>query len=212
MGSEQLPPGWYTTDDGESKYWDGTNWLRPAANDDSLNTENKKRRVRWPLTTSVVIIALAAIVTTAYFITTDQIERQTAQALEEAAAEADQIAAAQAAEAEAAAEAAQKEEDEARAAEEAKKAADIEERIGYVEKLEEHVFKTAEERKASGYYEEKILYATCMPVTGSAIEELDEISTSFSCLAVTKENDDRTVSGYEITAVINWNTGEMTWG
>src|SRR5699024_4454706 len=81
-----------------------------------------------------------------------------------------------------------------------------------VVEFEKHVLKTAKERHRDGYYSEKILLASCMPVTGSSIEELDETSTSFSCMAVTKENKDDTYSGYTLDAVVNWNTGEMTWG
>ncbi|QIK83180.1 DUF2510 domain-containing protein [Sanguibacter sp. HDW7] len=211
MTNGSLPPGWYEDEQGASRYWDGTMWLRPAAPSGAPEGPPQKapRGRRWlPLFVGLGVV-LAAFGTGGYFVAADRADREaqaaaSAEALDRAEREAEATRLAAAEEA-----AAKQCEESARA--EAERL-ELENRREYVDQLEEHVLKTAKERHKDGLYSERVLSASCMPVTGSAIEALDETSTSFSCLAVTRENKDGTHSGYEIEGLINWNTGEMTWG
>ena len=162
------------------------------------------------------VLALTLLGAGSYLVIMDQQDRQASAA---AAADAERAvqesAAAAVAETKAAEDAIEAERVATEKAETKQKAIDAgtrAERALQVKYLEVQVSKLAKERRTSGYYSEKILKATCMPVTGSSIEELGETSTTFSCIAVTKEKKDGTVSGYEMSGLINWNTGEMSWG
>lgn len=217
MTSNQLPPGEYTNAEGVTQYWDGNQWLIPVAKNDSpgrIPAAQRKSTPRWVI---VVSIALAVVIcgTCAYFVIIDRSDRRAAAAASAAAIAADNTEKAAAAEEKAEVELAAEKAADAEAAkvtrEEQEKVEEREYRTKQVKRLEKSVLKTAKERVNNGYYSSKILKSTCMAVTGSSIQDLAETSTSFSCLAVTKENKDGTYSGYELEAVINWTTGEMTW-
>lgn len=210
MASTGLQPGWYINESGVSRYWNGSEWLTQSAPSMAATPEgHAPSRSRWPLIIIAATLVVAILGVGSYFIVTDLQDRKT----EEAATVAADLAAQAKEEAEAKAETDAAAKAKALAdTEAAAKSAEVAAKKKNVEELEGHVLKTAEERHRVGAYSDKVLRVSCMPVTGSSIEQLDEISTTFSCLGVTKDNDDGTSSGYSISAVINWNTGEMTWG
>ena len=208
MNDPSLPAGWYTDSEGGRRYWDGSTWLQSVDGvDPSAPSPARPMNVRKPwLWIGLASVAAVAIVgTCVYFVAVDRSDRAAeAQAAEVAAQEVRDTEKAEAIAAEEAAEAERIQAD--------SDAAELELRKSAVTELEASVLKTAGERVESGLYGEPVLRASCMPVTGSSIEELDETSTTFSCLAITVENADGTANGYSMEAVVNWSTGQMTWG
>lgn len=206
MSGTALPPGWYDDQDGKSRYWDGTSWLVPSTQGLSSPPDSPKEvGPRWPMIAIISIVAVTVLGGGAYFVVMDQQDRR-------AAASAVELAEQEAEVVERAAEEERKATEAAASNLKAQEASEVGRRKEDVKTLENHVLKTAKERVTDGFYDEKVLDATCMPVTGSSIEELNEKSTTFSCMAVTKEKKGGTREGYTMSAVINWNTGEMTWG
>lgn len=226
MTFEQIPPGKYTDSQGVVRIWDGKEWLTPVDDSDPLNSpemlaspeapaaiETKPHRGRRWVVVAVAAVVVAILGTCSYFVISDRVDRQAAAA---ASASASAAAASQKADADKAASDAAQAATAATLAKDANDAAlrsaEREDRAAQVKSLEKHVLKTAKQRVKSGYYSSKVIKSSCMAVTGSSIDDLDESSTTFSCMAVTSENKDGTYSGYEMSAVINWATGEMTWG
>lgn len=78
--------------------------------------------------------------------------------------------------------------------------------------LEQHVLKAAIDRDAVGRYQEAALYALCAPDAATPTQALAQTITAFSCLAVTTETGDHTVIGYTLPALIDWSTGDLSWG
>ena len=72
---------------------------------------------------------------------------------------------------------------------------------------------TADARKdvANGVLTGPILSTSCTPLGGGSTDDLNAITTTFTCLAIQKINGDGTESGYNFSATMNWNSGEMTW-
>ncbi|WP_166804501.1 hypothetical protein [Cryobacterium algoritolerans] len=42
-------------------------------------------------------------------------------------------------------------------------------------------------------------------------DDLTAITTTFTCMAINKENADGTSSGYQFSATMNWDDGSCTW-
>ncbi|TQL62051.1 hypothetical protein [Rarobacter faecitabidus] len=217
MTSEQIPPGLYANADGVTRLWDGKEWLTPAVpahgEGEPAPIVARKRPPRRALALVAFVVVVVLCGTTAYIILSDRSDRR-AIAAAAAVTEAERIAAAERVRVDEAQRVA--EEERVAAAEVARKEEEAtiekESRAKTVKQLEKHVLKTARKRVKDGYYSEKVRQASCMAVAGSSIEDLAQTSTTFSCLAVTSENEDGTNSGYELEAVINWSTGEMSWG
>ena len=117
----------------------------------------------------------------------------------------------------AAAEAKAKEDAKAAAAQKAaaKRAADNAERRvrrQAVKEMERTIAKDARKDVASGLLDGPIFYTTCDPLGGGSTDDLTALTTTFSCLAVTKKNGDGTVSGYAYHATMNWSEGSYSWG
>lgn len=129
-------------------------------------------------------------------------------AAEAAHAAADRKAAAEAkAKADAKAAAAQK-----AAAERAADNAERRDRRQAVKEMERTIAKDARKDVASGLLDGPIFYTTCDPLGGGSTDDLTALTTTFSCLAVTKKNNDGTVSGYAYHATMNWSEGSYSWG
>lgn len=85
-------------------------------------------------------------------------------------------------------------------------------RADAVAALEQHVLKAATDRHALGLYQEAALYTSCAPDAATPGQELAQTITEFSCLAVTTETGDHTAIGYTLPALIDWSTGDLSWG
>lgn len=97
----------------------------------------------------------------------------------------------------------------------AKRAANNAERLdrhAAVKQMEQSITKDARKDVASGVLDGPILYSTCDPLGGGSTDDLTALTTTFSCLAVNKKNNDGTVSGYSFHATQNWTTGSYSWG
>jgi len=96
----------------------------------------------------------------------------------------------------------------------AKRAADQRERqqrhqaVRYMEKT---ITKDAQKDVDSGLLDGPILRTTCDPLGGGSTDDLTALTTTFSCLAVNKKNNDGTVSGYAYSATMNWTKGSFSW-
>jgi len=78
--------------------------------------------------------------------------------------------------------------------------------------MERTIAKDARKEVESGLLEGPIFYTTCDPLGGGSTDDLTALTTTFSCLAVTKKNNDGTVSGYAYHATMNWSEGSYSWG
>lgn len=86
-----------------------------------------------------------------------------------------------------------------------------ESRSRLVEELEKNVSKYAKKLVKDGLIEGPIKYASCTATGGGSTDDLTALTGTFECLAVNKENDDGTASGYSFAGTTEWATGEMTW-
>ena len=97
----------------------------------------------------------------------------------------------------------------------AKRAADSAERRvrrDGVKQMEASITKDARKSVASGLLDGPIFFTSCDPLGGGSTDDLTAITTTFSCVAVTKKNDDGTVEGYVYHATQNWSEGTYSWG
>jgi hypothetical protein len=99
-----------------------------------------------------------------------------------------------------------------RAAKRAADNAERQDRHAAVKQMEQSITKDARKDVASGVLDGPILYSTCDPLGGGSTDDLTALTTTFSCLAVNKKNNDGTVSGYSFHATQNWTTGSYSWG
>lgn len=100
------------------------------------------------------------------------------------------------------------------AAQEAQDASDEQERAdreATVKEMEETITKDAQKEVSKGLLTGPIKYTSCDPLGGGSTDDLTAITTTFTCIAVNKENDDGTVSGYSYSATMNWTEGTYSW-
>lgn len=114
----------------------------------------------------------------------------------------------------------QKEADEAAAqaaaqqAAEAQQARELEVQIRQttVKDIQRSVTKMAQGHASDGMLDSWPKRTRCTPVAGQSIENLNRTSTSFECFVITDDNADGTYSGYNYHALMNWDTGQYTYG
>lgn len=106
---------------------------------------------------------------------------------------------------------AEKAEADAAAAQEAKDDAERAQRKAAVKEMQKSITKDAKDKVSDGILDGPILYSSCDPLGGGSTDDLTAITTTFSCLAVNKENNDGTVSGYSFSATMNWTQGSYSW-
>ncbi|NRQ50422.1 DUF2510 domain-containing protein [Aeromicrobium stalagmiti] len=105
-------------------------------------------------------------------------------------------------------------EDEAQAEADAQEAADDTERSlrrRLVRALEKEVTKDAKEKVDDGLLDGPIKSSQCTAMGGGSTDDLTSLTGTFECLAVNKENDDGTLSGYRYSGTAEWATGSITW-
>lgn len=103
---------------------------------------------------------------------------------------------------------------EANAAADAQEEADETERElrrDLVKALEERITKDAKEKVDEDVLEGPIKYSSCTATGGGSTDDLTALTGTFECIAVNKENDDGTASGYRYAGTAEWDTGSMTW-
>jgi hypothetical protein len=81
-----------------------------------------------------------------------------------------------------------------------------------VKQMEQSITKDARKDVGSGLLDGPIYYTSCNPLGGGSTDDLTAITTTFSCIAVTKKNSDGTASGYAYHATENWSEGSYSWG
>ena len=233
MTTESSVPeaGWYPTPNGEKRYWDGAKWLALPQPDDEVAADrapedaadtsltpndeqrenftdlpesdtpkqgNRKRRAWIGIATAVVLVLGLVGGGVAWKSAHD------AQVVAEANAAAAVVAKAAAkaeAEKEAAAEEAQQEADDLERAD----------RAAAVDGIEASVKTMAEGHATEGIIDGPIIDASCSPVGGGSMDDLDESTTVFECFVANKDNGDGTMSGYTYNATMNWSTGSYTY-
>lgn len=84
-------------------------------------------------------------------------------------------------------------------------------RSALVKELEKNVSKYAKKLVKEDLLDGPIKYASCTATGGGSTDDLTSLTGTFECLAVNKENDDGTSSGYAFAGTTEWATGEMTW-
>jgi hypothetical protein len=110
--------------------------------------------------------------------------------------------------------AAKAEADKEAAAEKAQdKADDLEraDRAAAVDGIEASVKTMAEGHATEGLIDGPIIDASCSPVGGGSMDNLDESTTVFECFVANEDNGDGTMSGYTYNATMNWSTGSYTY-
>jgi hypothetical protein len=80
-----------------------------------------------------------------------------------------------------------------------------------VKQMEQSITKDARKDVGSGLLVGPILYTSCDPLGGGSTDDLTAITTTFSCIAVTKKNSDGTATGYAYHATENWSAGSYSW-
>jgi hypothetical protein len=204
-----VPAGWYQAPDGTVKYWDGVQWLAPAAPPASTTAEaplpvvatrtrSLTRRSRWIAGTVTAVLLLGGIGAGVTVKLGQDAQRDRQVAAQEAADAAERVRV-----------------DAAAASAKAKKAADDEERASRalsVDGIQESVKKMAEGHAADGLLDGPIIDASCSPVDGGSTDDLTETTTVFECFVSNKDNGDGTMSGYTYNATMNWSSGSYTYG
>lgn len=120
----------------------------------------------------------------------------------------------QAADAKKAKAAADAETERAAAAARAKDAADTAERARRetsVAEIEASITKDAQGRVKDGSLDGPILKSSCTPLGGGSSDILTALTTTFTCIAISKENADGTASGYRFSATMDWDAGSYSW-
>ena len=84
-------------------------------------------------------------------------------------------------------------------------------RLALVAELEERITKHAKKLVADDLLEGPIKYSSCTATGGGSTDDLTALTGTFECLAVNKENDDDTVSGYSYAGTIDWVAGDLSW-
>lgn len=77
--------------------------------------------------------------------------------------------------------------------------------------LEKRITKHAKGLVKDGLLEGPIKYSSCTATGGGSTDDLTALTGTFECLAVNKENDDGTASGYSYAGTAEWATGSLTW-
>lgn len=77
--------------------------------------------------------------------------------------------------------------------------------------LQRNITKSARKAADDGVLDGPIKYSSCTPTGGGSVDNLTSLSGTFDCIAVNKENNDGTVSGYTYSGTIDWNTGSASW-
>lgn len=111
-------------------------------------------------------------------------------------------------------EAAVAEEQEAARLEAAQRASDASERTQrgeVVVQLEDNITKDAKELVDDDLLEGPIKSSSCTATGGGSTDDLTALTGTFECIAVNKEGDDGTASGYAYNGTIDWQSGELTW-
>lgn len=226
--SSTADAGWYQSPDGTLRYWDGTKWLNipaPAGAQKTIQHTHHAARKNNALTwiqrlflpfdatpagfsgeKKAAVWSISSIVVLALIVSTTAIRIGATQPhisaeMKSARSGVEAVEAAERAE-----EAREEKEKEEKAAEELKKTV----RQYEVKQLEDAIKKMADQDVSDGVLDGPILSTQCSPANGSS--EDDDTSTEYSCIAVTKKNNDGTVSGYAFHGLINWDSGEMTYG
>lgn len=89
--------------------------------------------------------------------------------------------------------------------------AEREQRRTLVMMLEERITKDAKDLVTDGTLDGPIEYSSCTATGGGSDDDLTALTGTFDCMAVNKENDDGTVSGYSYQGTAEWSTGSITW-
>ncbi|SEN30048.1 hypothetical protein [Cryobacterium luteum] len=84
-------------------------------------------------------------------------------------------------------------------------------RLSMVGEVEGSITTDAQKRVSEETLEGPILRSSCTPLGGGSTDDLTALTTTFSCIAISKENADGTASGYRFSATVNWNDGSYTW-
>lgn len=84
-------------------------------------------------------------------------------------------------------------------------------RKGVITAVEESVLKDARKRETEGVLTGPFSRASCTALGGGSIDDLTSITGTFECVAVNKQGDDGTESGYVFSATVNWDTGAYQW-
>lgn len=206
-----LPPGWYLDQSGQNRYWTGTEWV-VAASTPVQSTGKNKKMPKWLIAGGVAGV-LAIFGAVGYTVWDDKVQEQARIEAAEAAAQ-ERITQERKAEDKRVKDEKSAQEQQAEAERKIEEAAAFER-----EQLQEQLQSATEELEELGLQlaaesakepgREKVLRVSCMPVTGTDLASVGVLSTSFSCLAVTKENDDGSSSGYRQVGSVNWDVGEM---
>jgi hypothetical protein len=96
----------------------------------------------------------------------------------------------------------------------AKEAADAAERAmraTSVIGIEKSITKDAQSRVKDGSLDGPITKTSCSPLGGGSTDNLTALTTTFTCIAINKENSDGSASGYSFSATMDWDSGSYTW-
>lgn len=77
--------------------------------------------------------------------------------------------------------------------------------------IEASITTDAQTKVTDGLLEGPITNSSCTPLGGGSTDDLTAITTTFTCIAINKENADGTSSGYRFSATMNWDDGSYTW-
>ncbi|MDQ0742977.1 hypothetical protein QFZ62_000285 [Clavibacter sp. B3I6] len=209
-GERPVPAGWYQAPDGTVKYWDGQQWLAPAAPPVEpaaaeaapavapTSRRPASNRTRW-IAGSVAGVLLVGGIGAGVSVKLGQdAQRDREVAAQQAADAAEKVRS-----------------DAAAASEKAEKEADDRERATRalsVDGIQESIKKMAEGHAADGLIDGPILDASCSPVGGGSTDDLTETTTVFECFVSSEDNGDGTMSGYNYHATMNWTSGSYTYG
>ncbi|MCD9198316.1 hypothetical protein [Aeromicrobium wangtongii] len=80
-----------------------------------------------------------------------------------------------------------------------------------IEALQEQITKDAKKKVADDLLDGPILYSSCTATGGGSTDDLTALTGTFECIAVNKENDDGTASGYRYAGTAEWDSGSITW-
>ncbi|TFC36230.1 zinc ribbon domain-containing protein [Cryobacterium sp. TMT2-42-4] len=97
------------------------------------------------------------------------------------------------------------------AAQEALDSAERDVRMTTVGEIEASITTDAQARVVEGILDGPIDKSSCTPLGGGSTDDLTAITTTFTCIAINKENADGTASGYRFSATMNWDDGSYTW-
>jgi hypothetical protein len=210
MESPIAPAGWYPTEGGGKRYWDGENWLdvpepEPGSTEHvAIAREINRPRKRFVIAGTIVVLLLAAAIATGLTLKSAaeaedarETASQEATAAQKAARETQRKAAAEKAE-----------EALELAADETERAY----RAAAIPGIEASIAGMAQKHMDDGVITGPVLRVSCSPVAGGSMDDLSEATTVFECFMAQKDNDDGTSSGFYYSATMNWETGSYTYG